>query len=76
MAVKIRLTRLGKKDQPVYRVVAVDSRKKRDGAYIEKIGYYNPSIEPPEIKIDKDKLNYWLSRGAQMTEAVMKLVKG
>jgi small subunit ribosomal protein S16 len=68
--VKIRLTRTGKKHQPHYRIVAVDSRKQRDGKYLEKIGYYNPRTKPPTIKYDKEVLIRWIENGAQMTDTV------
>jgi small subunit ribosomal protein S16 len=68
--VKIRLTRTGKKHQPHYRIVAVDSRAKRDGRYIEKIGYYNPRTKPPTLDYDKEILLKWIDNGAQMTDTV------
>lgn len=68
--VKIRLTRTGKKHEPHYRIVAVDSRAKGKGAYIEKIGYYNPRTKPSTVEFDKDILQKWLDRGAQMTDTV------
>ena len=68
MAVKIRLTRLGDKKSPFYRVVVTDSRKARDGAYIENLGTYNPLTSPAEIKINEERAKYWLSTGAQPTE--------
>ncbi len=71
--VKIRLTRVGKKGQPSYRIVVVDSRAKRDGAYIENIGYYNPLTEPAEMKIKEDRALYWLSQGAQPSQSVRQL---
>ncbi|ACI27846.1 ribosomal protein S16 [Helicobacter pylori G27] len=68
----IRLTRIGRKKKPFYRVVVTDSRKRRDGGWIESIGYYNP-LEPKDIKIDKERLNYWKGVGAKMSERVEKL---
>ncbi len=68
MAVKIRLTRLGDKKSPFYRVVVTDSRKARDGEYIEKLGTYNPLSNPAEIKLDVERAKYWLGTGAQPTE--------
>jgi small subunit ribosomal protein S16 len=68
--VKIRLTRTGKKHQPHYRIVAVDSRVKRDGKYLEKIGYYNPRTKPPTLEYDKEILTKWIENGAQMTDTV------
>ena len=75
MAVKIRLTRMGAKKAPFYRIVATDSRKARDGMYIEQIGYYDPMKEPKVIKIDEEKAKKWLANGAQPTEAVSKIFK-
>ena len=75
MAVKIRLKRMGKIRQPYYRVVVVDSRKKRDGRVIEEIGKYHPKDEPSLIEVTSDRAQYWLSVGAQPTEAVEALLK-
>jgi len=75
MAVKIRLTRLGKKKQPTYRVVVMDSRKQRDGKYIEQLGIYDPRQEPSLITIDNDRALYWLKTGAQPTERAQKLLE-
>ena len=61
MAVKMRLTRLGDKKSPTYRIVVVDSRKARDGEYIDKIGHYNPTTSPAEVVIDADKAKDWLA---------------
>jgi len=69
----IRLTRMGRKKKPFYRVVVTDSRKRRDGGWIESIGYYNPLKENREVKIDEERLNYWLSVGAQMSDRVKKI---
>jgi len=73
--VKIRLARFGRKKRPFYRVVVTDSRKRRDSGWIESIGYYNPLTEPATVKIDLDRLNYWLGVGAKMSERVEKLKK-
>ena len=75
MAVKLRLTRMGSKGRPAYRIVAADSRTKRDGKIIEQIGFYNPISQPAEIKIDKELANKWLDNGAQPTETVRSLLK-
>ena len=75
MAVKIRLKRMGKIRQPYYRVVVVDSRKKRDGRVIEEIGKYHPTEQPSFIEVDSERAQYWLSVGAQPTEAVEALLK-
>lgn len=75
MAVKIRLKRMGKIRAPFYRVVVMDSRAKRDGRAIEEIGKYHPTEEPSVIDIDSERAQYWLSQGAQPTEAVAALLK-
>ena len=75
MAVKMRLTRMGAKKAPFYRVIVADSRSPRDGRFIEEIGYYNPLTNPAEIKIDAEKAKKWLSTGAQPTETVKALLK-
>ena len=75
MAVKIRLKRLGKIRAPYYRIVVADSRTKRDGRVIEEIGKYHPTEEPSVIQIDSERAQYWLSNGAQPTEAVAALLK-
>ncbi|MEI2820071.1 MAG: 30S ribosomal protein S16 [Marmoricola sp.] len=75
MAVKIRLKRMGKIRQPYYRVVVVDSRKKRDGKVIEEIGKYHPKDEPSLIDVKSERAQYWLGVGAQPTEAVEVLLK-
>lgn len=72
--VKIRLSRIGAKGQPYYRVVVVDERKKRDGAVIETIGRYNPRTEPLTFEIDRERLKYWRGVGAQATEPVLVLL--
>ena len=73
--VKLRLTRMGAKKQPFYRIVAIDSRKARDGEYIDQIGYYNPVSNPKQIVIDADKAKEWLAKGAQPTATVSGLLK-
>ncbi len=75
MAVKLRLTRVGKTKQPYYRVIASDSRKSRDGAFLEILGQYNPRLEPSVLNIDNDKAVAWLMKGAQPTERVRKLLE-
>ena len=76
MAVKMRLTRLGDKKSPTYRIVVVDSRKARDGEYIAKVGHYNPTANPAEVVIDVDKAKDWLAKGVQPTETVRSLLLG
>jgi len=73
--VKLRLTRVGKTKQPQYRVIAADSRRARDGRFIEILGQYNPRTEPSTITIDNDKAVKWLMEGAQPTERVRKLLE-
>ncbi|GAA4284928.1 hypothetical protein GCM10022261_24590 [Brevibacterium daeguense] len=75
MAVKIRLTRMGKIRAPFYRVVVADSRIRRDGKHIEEIGKYHPTEEPSVIEIDSERAQYWLSVGAQPTDQVKALLK-
>ena len=75
MAVKLRLMRMGKKKQPTYRVVAADSRKARNGRFIEALGFYDPRREPSVIEIDNERAVAWLRNGAQPTERVEKLLK-
>ena len=74
MAVKIRLTRLGDKKAPFYRVVVADSRSPRDGRFIDVIGTYNPLVDPAEIKIDADKAKKWIANGAQPTDTAKALL--
>ncbi len=75
MAVRLRLTRVGKKKQPSYRIVAADSRSPRDGRYLEILGTYDPLLEPSAIKVDDEKALKWLSEGALPTERVQKLLE-
>ena len=75
MAVKLRLTRVGKTKQPQYRIVAADSRSPRDGRFIQIVGTYNPRTEPSALNVDNDKAVQWLLDGAQPTERVRKLLE-
>ncbi|MEO8208057.1 MAG: 30S ribosomal protein S16 [Chloroflexota bacterium] len=75
MAVRIRLTRVGAKKQPAYRVVVADSRNARDSRSIETIGHYNPRSEPAEIVIDAEKAKAWIAKGAQPSETVARLLR-
>jgi small subunit ribosomal protein S16 len=75
MAVKLRLTRIGKKKQPQYRIVAADERAPRDGRFIEILGHYNPLSDPSSLSVDNAKAVKWLSQGAQPTERVAKLLQ-
>ncbi len=74
MAVKLRLSRFGAKKHPCYKVVAVDSRGRRDGRFIERLGYYHPKEEPFVVKLDLDRVDYWLGVGAQPTPTVKRLI--
>lgn len=74
MATKIRLMRMGRKKRPFYRVVVADSRARRDGNFIEVLGYYNPLTEPAEIKIDEEKALKWLENGAIPTDTVKSIL--
>ena len=73
--VRIRLRRVGAKKQPSYRVVVADSRSPRDGRFIERLGWYNPRTDPPSFKIEESRALYWLSVGAQPSDAVARLLK-
>ena len=75
MAVRMRLTRVGSKKNPIYRVVVADSRSPRDGRFIEIVGRYNPQTDPSTIDLDEAKIKDWLDKGAQPSEAVSKLIK-
>ena len=75
MAVRMRLTRVGSKKNPIYRVVVADSRSPRDGKFLDIVGRYNPQTDPSTIEIDEAKAKDWLGKGAQPTEAVAKLLK-
>ncbi|MCL2321161.1 MAG: 30S ribosomal protein S16 [Oscillospiraceae bacterium] len=75
MAVKLRLKRMGAKKAPFYRIVVADSRSPRDGRFIESIGYYNPTTDPATIKLEVEKADEWVKKGAQPTGIVKKLIK-
>ena len=72
---RIKLARYGKKGQPSYRIVVTEQRDKRDGRYIEQIGFYNPSIKPKDIRFEKELYQQWLTKGAQPTDTVASLFK-
>ncbi len=74
MAMKIRLTRMGSKKKPFYRVVAVNSETRRDGRALDFLGYYNPMTEPADIKIDEGKVREWMAKGAKPTDTVRSLL--
>lgn len=75
MAMKLRLTRMGCKKRPFYRIVAMDSATRRDGRALEFLGHYNPMVEPAEIKVDMDKVRRWIELGAQPTDTVKAILK-
>ncbi|MFM2153597.1 MAG: ribosomal protein [Pseudomonadota bacterium] len=75
MSVKIRLTRAGAKKAPFYHVIATDSRTKRDGAYLENLGSYDPRVTPAVIKLNDERIGYWLGVGAQPSETVASILK-
>ena len=74
MSVKIRLRRIGRKKQPYYRVVVMDSASPRDGAYLDTVGFYNPKRQPAELRLDLEKVDAWTGKGAEMTPTVRSLV--
>ena len=74
MAVRLRLTRKGRKKSPFYRVVAIDSRKPREGRALEVLGFYDPTKNPVFVDLDKEKIQYWLSVGAQPSRVVSRLM--
>ncbi len=71
----IRLTRMGAKKKPFYRIIVTEKRSKRDGRFIESVGYYDPCRNPADVKLDRERLNYWIERGAQPTETVRSIIK-
>lgn len=73
MATVIRLTRMGRNKKPFYRIVVTDSRKRRDGGWIEAIGYYNPLVDPEIVKVDAERLAYWKGVGAKMSDRVARI---
>ncbi len=75
MAVKLRLRRMGKKKQPIYKVVAADTRSPRDGKFLEAVGIYNPLTNPHTVDLKEDRVHYWLDNGAQPTDTVKSLLR-
>jgi small subunit ribosomal protein S16 len=75
LATRIRLTRVGSKKNPIYRVVVADSRSPRDGRFIEIVGRYNPQTQPSTIELDVAKVKDWLAKGAQPSDSVARLIK-
>ena len=74
MAVKLRLTRMGAKKNPYYRVIAIDGRARRDGRCLEFLGYYHPRRDPAEVKVDLERVDYWLGVGAQPSDTVRNVI--
>jgi small subunit ribosomal protein S16 len=72
---RIRLTRLGAKKKPFYRVVVMEQRQNRDGSFVEIVGHYNPTMNPPLVELKMDRVHHWLARGAQPSETVHSLLK-
>jgi small subunit ribosomal protein S16 len=72
---KVKLTRIGKKGQPQYRVVVLEARSKRDGAYMAELGYYNPGFDPAQFRLDEKAYAEWLAKGAQPTQTIRHLVQ-
>ena len=75
MSVRVRLTRVGSKKNPVWRVVVADQRSPRDGRVIEQVGRYNPQTDPSEIVLDEERIQHWIARGAQPSDTVKRLMK-
>jgi len=75
LSVRVRLTRVGSKKNPIWRVVVTDQRSPRVGRFIEMIGHYNPQTNPSEIVLDRDRLDHWIAHGAQPTNTVKKLMR-
>ena len=75
MAVKIRLARYGAKKRPFYRIVVADGQYPRDGRFLENVGTYNPMVEPNEVTLKKERIDYWIGQGAKPTDTVNSLLK-
>ena len=75
MAVVMRLRRMGAKKKPSYRIVVTDSRSARDGKFLEKVGWYDPMIDPPKTEVNKERVEYWLSKGVKPSETVCSILK-
>ena len=71
----IKLTRMGAKKKPFYRIIVTEKRSKRDGRFIESVGYYDPCSNPANIKLNSERVNYWIERGAQPTDTVRNIIK-
>ena len=72
---RIRLTRMGAKKNPIYRVVVAERRHARDGSFVEIVGHYNPKTNPPSVELNQERVQHWISRGAQPSETVQSLLK-
>jgi len=72
---RIRLTRMGAKKKPFYRVVVTERRQARDGRFVEIVGHYNPGTNPPQVEMNLERVRYWMAKGAQPSETVSSLVK-
>jgi small subunit ribosomal protein S16 len=75
MAIKIRLARHGAKKRPFYRIVVADSESPRDGKFLENVGTYNPLVDPVEVSLKKERINYWMDQGAKPSDTVRSLLK-
>ena len=75
MTVKVRLARAGAKKRPFYRVVVADERSPRDGRFLELVGTYNPGVDPEQVTLKMDRINYWLSKGAKTTQTVSEIIR-
>ncbi len=75
MALRLRLKKGGEKKRPFYRLIAIDKEERRDGRALDYLGYYNPMVEPNEVKIDQERVRYWMNEGAKPTETVRSLLK-
>ena len=75
MSATIRLMRVGKRKNPSYRIIVIDKRKKQNGLYLEKIGFYNPLPNPPILNLKKDRYDFWVKNGAELSEGIIKLKK-
>ncbi len=72
---RIRLTRMGAKKKPMYRVVVTERRQARDGSFVEIVGHYNPGTNPPSVELNMERVQHWITRGAQPSETVSSLLK-
>lgn len=75
MSVSVRLSLIGRKGQPIYKIVVCETRSKRDGKYVESLGTYDPNVKPPKLSLDKKKLDEWVKKGAIVSQGLAKLLK-